>query len=77
MTQIKIYGSFCPDCNDTKIIVEEVLKENDFNAKVEKIEDITQILKDSIFTIPAISIDGTIVIEGRCPTKEELVGFLE
>ncbi len=76
MTQIKIYGSSCPDCKDTKTVVEEVLKENDFNANVEKVEDITQILKDSVFTIPAISIDGTIVIEGRCPTKDELVGFL-
>ena len=76
MTQIKIYGSSCPDCKDTKVVVDEVIKENNFHANVEKIEDITQILKDSVFTIPAISIDGTIVIEGRCPTKDELVGFL-
>lgn len=77
MTQIKIYGSSCPDCKDTRLIVDEVLQENNFRANVEKVEDITQILNDSVFTIPAISIDGKIVVEGRCPTKGELIGFLE
>lgn len=76
MTHIKIYGSSCPDCTDTKLVVEKVIKENNFQATVEKVEDINQILNDSVFTIPAISVDGKIVIEGRCPTKDELVGFL-
>ena len=76
MKEIKIYGSTCPDCTDTKLIVQDVIKEHNIEAKVIRIEDINAILKASIFSIPAVSVNGEIVFEGACPTKAFLESVL-
>ena len=76
MKEIKIYGSACPDCTDTKIVVQDVIKEHNIEAQVIRVENINDILKASIFTIPAISVDGEIISEGACPTKSFLESVL-
>lgn len=76
MKEIKIYGNTCSDCTDTKLVVESVIKENNIKAKVVRIESIDEILRDSIFTIPAVAVDGEIIFEGACPTKAFLESIL-
>lgn len=76
MKEIKIYGSACPDCTDTKNVVQDVVRENNIKANVIRVDSINEILRESIFTIPAVAVDGKIVFEGACPSKAFLESVL-
>jgi len=73
---IKILGTGCPKCKQTTAIVEEVVKENNLNATIEKIEDIMKIMEYNVLSTPAIIIDEEIMIKGRVPSKKEVLELL-
>jgi len=74
---IKILGTGCAKCKSMLGIVEQVVNETGIEAEIEKVEDITEILKFDVMNTPALVIDGTIVLSGRVPTKEELTKLLQ
>lgn len=57
-------------------IVQEVVKENQIDASIEKVEDIIQIMEFNIMTTPALVIDNIVTIKGRVPSKEEVLALL-
>lgn len=73
---IKILGSGCPKCIQSAAIVESVVREKKLDIKIEKAEDISEIIKYNIMSTPAIVIDEEVLIKGRVPTKEELIELL-
>jgi len=73
---IKILGTGCPKCKQTTAIVEEVVKENNLNATIEKVEDIMKIMEYNVLSSPAIIIDEEIMIKGRVPSKKEVLELL-
>lgn len=73
---IKILGTGCPKCKTLTSVVQDVVKENNINASVEKVEDIMEIMKFNVMTTPALVIDDVIKVKGRVPSKEEVLGFL-
>lgn len=73
---IKILGTGCPKCKTTTAIVQEVIKENNIEAQVVKVEDIMEIMKYDVLSTPAVVIDEVIAIKGRVPSKEELLKLL-
>ncbi|WP_303317554.1 thioredoxin family protein [Flavivirga abyssicola] len=73
---IKILGTGCPKCQSMTGIVQDVVSENNIDAKIEKVEDIMEIMKFNIMTTPALVIDDEIKIKGRVPSKEEVLAFL-
>lgn len=75
--KIEILGSGCPKCHKVEEIVREVVKENKIKADVEHIYDINRIIEMGIMMTPAVAIDGKIVIQGKIPTKEEVLGKLK
>jgi small redox-active disulfide protein 2 len=74
--EIKILGTGCSKCKKTLDIVTEIITENNIEATIEKIEDITEIIKHNVMSTPAVVVDGNIVIKGRIPTKTELIDIL-
>jgi len=76
MKSIKILGTGCPSCVTTTTLVENVVKEHNIEAKVEKVEDIMDIMKYDVLATPAVVIDEVVVIKGRIPSKEELLKLL-
>ena len=73
---IKILGTGCAKCKQTIAIVEEVVNENNFDASVEKVEDIMEIMQYNVLSTPAVVIDEEIVIKGRVPSKTEVRDLL-
>jgi len=73
---IKILGTGCPKCKTMTNIVQEVVKENQIDASIEKVEDIIQIMEFNIMTTPALVIDNIVTIKGRVPSKEEVLALL-
>lgn len=73
---IKILGTGCPKCKTTTAIVEQVVKENNLDAEVIKVEDIIEIMNYNILSTPAVVIDDKIMIKGRVPSKNEVLELL-
>ncbi len=74
---LKILGTGCTKCKVLEKVTIEVVKENNFDADVEKIEDITQIMNYGIMMTPALVVNGKVVFSGRVPSKTEIKNFIE
>lgn len=77
MISIKILGTGCPKCKSMESIVRDVVKENNIDATIEKVEDIMEIMTFNIMTTPALVIDDVITIKGRVPNKSEVLELLK
>ncbi|MCB4797310.1 thioredoxin family protein [Neotamlana laminarinivorans] len=73
---IKILGTGCPKCQSMVSIVQKVVKENNIDATVEKVEDIMEIMKYNIMTTPALVVNNEVTIKGRVPSGEEILALL-
>lgn len=73
---IKILGTGCQKCKAMTSIVEEVVKVNNIDARVEKVEDIVEIMKCNVMTVPALLIDDVVALKGRVPSKQEVLTLL-
>ncbi len=74
--EIKILGTGCSKCKTLYRDVEEVLKEKHIEANLVKIEDIGEILKYGVMSLPAIVIDGKVATQGTRLSKDEIVKIL-
>jgi len=74
---IKILGTGCPKCKTTTALVEEVVKENNIDAKIIKVEDIMEIMEYNVLSTPVLVIDEEITIKGRVPSKNEIIDLLK
>ncbi|MBO7200399.1 MAG: TM0996/MTH895 family glutaredoxin-like protein [Bacteroidales bacterium] len=74
--EIKVLGPGCAKCKTTYNVVEKVIKENNVNATLVKIDDIMEIMNYNIMSTPAIIIDGEIKIKGRTPSEKEVKELL-
>ena len=73
---IKILGTGCQKCKAMTSIVAEVVKENNIDASIEKVEDIVEIMKFNVMTTPALLIDDVVTLKGRVPSKQEVLTLL-
>lgn len=77
MKDLKVLGTGCPKCKKTIAIIEEVVNEMGLDAKVEKVEDIMDIMKYNVLSTPAVVVDNEVVIKGRVPSKSEIEQLLQ
>jgi len=70
--KIEILGTGCPNCLRTTAVAEKVVKDNNINATIEKVEDIMEIMKYDVLSTPAVVVDGVVKIKGRVPSEDEL-----
>ena len=74
--EIKVLGTGCSKCKATYEMVNKVVKENNINATVTKVEDIIEIMKYNVMNMPAIVIDGKVVLSGKTPGEKEIKNLL-
>ena len=66
----------CLKCKTTYVIIENVIKEHNINAKLTKVEDIMEIMNYNILATPAVVIDGEVKIKGYVPSEREIKELL-
>ena len=74
--EIKVLGSGCAKCKTTYEMIEKIVKENQLDATLSKVEDIVELLKYGIMTTPAIVVDGEVKLKGHVPTESEIKKIL-
>lgn len=74
---IKILGSGCSRCKKTYETVKYVVEEDKLEATVEYVTDIVKILDYNILSLPAVVIDGKVVMNGQVPSIGQVRQLLE
>lgn len=74
--EIKVLGPGCAKCKATYHIIEEVIKTNNLDVKLTKIDDITEMMSYNIINTPAVVVDEVICLKGYIPTKKEIENLL-
>mgnify|MGYP003234676380 FL=1 len=72
MSEVLVLGPGCAKCKKTYAVVEDVIKENNLDIRLSKIEDIAEMMKYNIMATPAVVVDGTVKIKGYVPTADEV-----
>ena len=70
--EIKVLGPGCARCKTAYSVVEKVIKENNVNASLTKVDDIMEIMQYNIMSTPAIVVDGVVRIKGKVPTEADV-----
>jgi len=73
---IKILGTGCPKCIALKKVVDEAILEFD-NVKVEKIEDINEIMSYNIVGMPGFVINEKVLETGKVLNVEEVKNYIK
>lgn len=74
--EIKVLGPGCAKCKSTWNAIEKVVKENNLDVKLTKVDDIMEIMKYNIMTTPAVVVDEVVKIKGKVPSESEVKNLL-
>lgn len=77
MIDIKVLGTGCPKCRTLEKLTREVVEKNGIDATITKVEDILEIMQYNIMSLPALVVDGKVVIKGYVPSAEEIKMAIE
>lgn len=70
--EIIVLGTGCAKCKTTYERVAKVIADTNSTATLKKEEDILEIVKYNIMSLPAVVVDGEVKIKGYVPTEEEI-----
>ena len=74
--EIKVLGPGCAKCKTTFKAIEKVIKENNLDVKLTKVEDIMEIMKYNIMATPTVVVDEEVKIKGKVPSESEIKNIL-
>lgn len=77
MMNFKILGTGCAKCKTLEKLAHEVVRENSYDAEINKVEDIVQIMNYGILATPGLVLNEKVLISGRVPSKEEIKKLIE
>jgi len=70
--EIIVLGTGCAKCKTTYETVKKVIEENNLNINLTKQEDIMEIMKYNVMSLPGIVVDGQVKIKGHVPSESEI-----
>lgn len=76
MHVIEVLGPGCQKCKYTEKVVREVVESAGIDAEVIHVTDYAQIAQRGVMSTPGLVIDGTVVLAGRVPTREQVAAWL-
>ena len=70
--EVKVLGPGCAKCKSTYVVVEKIIKENNLDATLTKVDDIVEMMSYNILSTPAVVVDGEVRIKGHVPSENEV-----
>jgi small redox-active disulfide protein 2 len=77
MKNIKVLGSGCANCKTTLKLVEEVARAKGVEIRLEKVEDMQEIMRYGVMSTPGVVVDGKVVHTGGIPDRARIAGWLD
>lgn len=74
--EVKVLGPGCAKCKTTFQVIEKVIKENDLDVKLTKVDDIMEMMSYNIMTTPAVVVDGEVKMKGQVPSESDVKRLL-
>ncbi len=75
--KIKVIGPGCVKCRGLDHRVRKAVGELNLEAEVEKVEQITEIMRYGMLKTPALVIDERVVMSGQLPSYSEIKALLQ
>jgi len=73
---VKILGTGCKKCQNLEAKVREVVQQNNINAEVEKVTDLSAIMSYGIMITPGLVIDEKVKSYGTIPKDDQILSWL-
>ena len=77
MKKLQILGTGCPKCKKLAENAEAAAKELGIEYCIEKVTNISDIMKFGVMMTPALAVDGEVKVAGKVPDVEEIRGMLK
>ena len=77
MLNIKILGIGCPRCRKLEEKVKEVVSENNIDAEVNKVTDVSDMMKYNIMMTPGLVINEKLKSSGNIPKDEQILNWIK
>lgn len=74
--EIKVLGPGCAKCKTTYNVIEKVIKENNLDVKLTKVDDIMEMMNYNIMTTPAVVVDEVVKMKWKVPTESDVKQLL-
>ena len=72
MKEIKVLGTGCSNCKNTVRLIEEVARSKGVEIRLEKIEEIREIMTFNVLATPGVVLDGKVVHAGGVPPRSKI-----
>ena len=69
-------GTGCAKCKTTYQVIEKVIKENNLDVKLTKVDDIMEMMNYNIMATPAVVVDEVVKMKGQVPTESDVKKLL-
>ena len=76
MHVIEVLGPGCQKCQYTEKVVREVVEAAGIAAEITMSPTTREIAQRGVMSTPGLVIDGTVVLAGRVPTREQVAAWL-
>ena len=76
MMKIQVLGTGCPKCRKLAENGEAAAKGLGVEYTLEKVTDITEIMKLGVMMTPALVVDGKVKVVGKVPPPNEIMTML-
>ena len=76
MLNIKVLGSGCANCKRLEVTTRKVVTDLGLEAEVEKVTEMSEIMKWPILSTPGLVVNGKLVSTGRIPSEKEIAAWL-
>ncbi len=76
MKKLQILGTGCPKCKMLAELTETAAKDMGIEYELQKVTDISEIMKFGVMMTPALAVDGQVKIVGKVPTADEIKKML-
>ena len=77
MMKLQILGTGCPKCKKLAENAEAAAKALGLEYTLEKVTDITEIMKFGVMMTPALAVDGVVKVVGKVPEAEAIKALLK
>lgn len=75
--KVVVLGSGCANCHKLMAITEEAVADLAMpDIELTKVEDFAKIMSYGVMSMPALAIDGKVVMSGKVPSKAEVSSLI-